>query len=324
MKYFLFLLTCFFISIMSVAQWNSNTAVNNLITDVAGVGSRSNNVAVTDGAGGMFVAWIDSRTSSNQSIYVQRVLSNGTLSFTTEVLAANAVTAVAGSGNKSNLSIDADGAGGVILAWQDPRNITTTPANSNNDIYGQRINSAGALLWTTGGVRLSVSDNAVSSKINPKLAKVNATEAIVIFGDNRAGTSDIFAQKILLSTGAAQWAADVSIHGNQPNTQISFSVLADGAGGVFIVWQDPRLATSNSDIYAQKINNSGTLLWGASGAIVCNAVLNQLTPLMVSDGAGGITITWTDNRASAADGDIYAQRLDAMGVAQWADRKSVV
>jgi hypothetical protein len=302
------------------AQWSSATNINNRVTDAATTTARNNNLSVTDGAGGSYIAWLDSRVASNQSIYVQRISSNGTLLFTTEVLVTNAVTAgVTGSGNKSNLSIDADGANGVILAWQDARNIiTTVPTNNNNDIFGQRVDAAGNVLWTAGGVRLTVSDNTVSAKINPDIATISPTEAIVIFGDSRLGNSDLFAQKISLATGAPLWATDNNVHGNQTNTQTSFSALADGAGGAFVVWQDPRLGTTNSDIYAQKIDNTGALLWGTTGIVVCNASFNQLAPLMVSDGSGGIVVTWGDNRAASADGDIYAQKLDGTtGAGQW-------
>ncbi len=299
------------------AQWNGSTAVNNVVSNASIATGKNSNVATTDGAGGMFVAWVDSRTSVSQSVYIQRVLSNGSLSFAGEVLVTNAITGVSGSGNKSNLAIESDGVGGAILIWQDARNITTAPANNNNDIYGQRINASGTAIWAAGGVRLTVADNSVSSKISPKLSIVNATEAIILFGDNRGGTSDVYAQKFLLSTGAPQWAADVSVHGSSANTQTSFSVLPDGGNGAFIIWQDPRLATTNSDIFAQRLDNAGALLWGANGTSVCAAANNQLTPLMVSDGGTGIVITWSDNRVAAADGDIYAQRMDATGAAQW-------
>src|SRR5207247_977722 len=40
---------------------------------------------------------------------------------------------------------------------------------------------------------------------------------------------------------------------------------------------------------------------------------------IVSDGAGGAIVTWTDQRDTIATGsDIYAQRVNAAGVPQWA------
>lgn len=296
--------------------WNGNPAVNNLICGTSATTAKSSNVSISDGVGGMYVAWIDSRIATSQSIYVQRILTDGTVKFSSEVLVSNATGAT--SSQKSSLSIEADGTSGVILVWQDQRNYTASV--SNNDVYGQRIDSSGNVLWAANGVRLAVADATVSSKVGPSVSVINATEAIVVFGDGRntGNGNDLYIQKIALSNGATLWASDVNIHGILSNTQTSFSIMADGNNGAFVVWQDPRIATANSDIYAQRINNSGALLWGASGTAVCTAAFNQLTPQMVSDGSGGIVFVWQDNRVSSADGDIWAQRFNSSGIAQWA------
>src|SRR5262249_29656061 len=53
---------------------------------------------------------------------------------------------------------------------------------------------------------------------------------------------------------------------------------------------------------------------------VCAAAGGQFRPQITSDGAGGTIIVWQDGRAagSGADDYVYAQRLDADGVPQWA------
>jgi hypothetical protein len=48
---------------------------------------------------------------------------------------------------------------------------------------------------------------------------------------------------------------------------------------------------------------------------ICAATNEQLHPTIVSDGAGGAIITWSDWRSGY--GDIYAQRINASGVVQW-------
>jgi len=307
----IFVVTISFLS--ANAQWNADPTVNNVVTGASPTTTKLSNVAVSDGAGGMLLAWIDSRTSSSQSIYIQRILADGSLKFLNEVV----VTAATGTtaSTKSNLNIEEDGAGGAILIWHDARN--TTGANSNTDIYGQRVNSEGVALWSAGGIRLTVSDNTVSNKFAQAVLKTSATSSTIIFTDNRAGTLDVFAQKISLATGATLWAADVSVHGAQTGTQTGIAALADGNNGSFIIWQDPRIATTNSDIYAQRLDSTGVALWGASGTVVCDAVFNQIGPKIISDDAGGIVATWQDNRAASADGDIWAQRLNGNGVAQW-------
>jgi hypothetical protein len=319
MKRILFSMFALMTTVCVRAQFSADPAVGTAIATTSPTTAKTANVSVSDGAGGVFIAWIDSRTSASQSIFIQRLLANGSKKFLTEVEITSSPNVAGGTSvTKSNLAIVSDDAGGAICIWQDARN--TTGVNTNTDIYGQRVDADGNVLWTAGGKRITVSDNTVSNKIAPSVDMLNATEAIVVFGDNRLGTTDIFAQKIDLSNGNPVWANDVAVHGNLANTQTpaNAALLADGAGGAFIIWQDPRLATSNNDIYAQKIDNSGTLLWGASGSVVTNvAASNQNAPQAALDGSGGIVVTWLDLRVAASDINIYAQRLDAAGTALW-------
>jgi Secretion system C-terminal sorting domain len=313
------ILSLFFIVpiLFTNAQWNGTTQFGNPVSTASNTTAKVGNISTTDGTGGMFIAWVDSRTSSNQSIYVQRILANGSKAFASEILVTNAITGVAGSGNKSNLTLEADGSGGVVLVWLDTRNFTLVPVNNNNDIYGQRINASGTALWTAGGVRMTVSDNLVYQKITPKVSVVNSTEAIVTFGDSRLGNSDLFAQKITLSNGNTGWAADVSVHGNQAGTSTNVSQVADGSNGLYLTWQDARPGSAVADIYSQRIDNSGAMLWGTTGTAVCTQAALQSNPSITLDGTNGAAITWTDNRTGTGDGDIYAQKFNTNGLEQW-------
>src|SRR5437899_3091572 len=67
-------------------------------------------------------------------------------------LAANTPISTA-AGNQSSPSVTSDGFGGAIIAWQDYRSGTIY------DIYAQRINASGAVLWTTDGVPISTMAN---------------------------------------------------------------------------------------------------------------------------------------------------------------------
>ena len=56
--------------------------------------------------------------------------------------------------------------------------------------------------------------------------------------------------------------------------------------------------------------------WQVDGVPLSTAANYQGGPEIVSDGAGGAIVTWTDLR-NGATSDIYAQRMDALGVPQW-------
>jgi hypothetical protein len=63
--------------------------------------------------------------------------------------------------------------------------------------------------------------------------------------------------------------------------------------------------------HAQWSGNAGV------NTVVCNAPAPQSNSVSVSDGAGGAIVAWADSR-NPAPADIYVQRLDASGTAQWA------
>ena len=100
------------------------------------------------------------------------------------------------------------------------------------------------------------------------------------------------------------------------NNQNQLQALSDGAGGVYIVWQDDRnSAASGWDIYAQRLSHNGEQLWDEGGLVLCNAEAAQSVPFLISDGSGGILVFWTDFRAGHLD--IYAQRVNSYGETQW-------
>lgn len=92
-------------------------------------------------------------------------------------------------------------------------------------------------------------------------------------------------------------------------------VLRDGAGGVFVVWQDYRDSTE-SKLYAQRLSANGVPQWGTNGIPICASAGDQLVPHIATDGAGGAIVTWNDARAILTD--IYAQRLSPGGDLLWA------
>jgi Secretion system C-terminal sorting domain len=139
--------------------------------------------------------------------------------------------------------------------------------------------------------------------------------AIISWDDNRnssTNATDIFAQRIN-SSGIIKWAANgIAICNNSAHQQSS--AIADaGQGNAIITWQDLRLG--NYDIYAQKIDSSGTVQWAANGIAICSKSTHQKNPKIVDDNAGGAIIVWEDSVNNFWD--IYAQRVSSTGVVLW-------
>ena len=74
------------------------------------------------------------------------------------------------------------------------------------------------------------------------------------------------------------------------------AVLSDGAGGLYVVWEDYR-GGADPDLYAQRLGPMGDRLWGDNGKPVCVAPGAQTAPRVAADGTGGLYVSWTDRRS---------------------------
>lgn len=95
--------------------------------------------------------------------------------------------------------------------------------------------------------------------------------------------------------------------------QFTPQITSDGSNGAILVWTDYR---SGTDLYAQRIDSNGNLLWTLNGVAICTADYNQSDPQLVNDGIDGAVIVWQDHRRQYED-DVYAQRINSGGDALW-------
>ena len=93
-----------------------------------------------------------------------------------------------------------------------------------------------------------------------------------------------------------------------------YRTIAPGnLGESIFVWSDTRFGMRN--IFAHKINQNGDFLWGQEGATVTNLPGRQEDPVAITDGNGGVYISWVDYRFDE-EGDIYIQHLNSNGELQ--------
>ena len=120
-----------------------------------------------------------------------------------------------------------------------------------------------------------------------------------------------------LSPARAIWELDGTVVCDASTSQSGTVAVADGQGGAFIVWTDVRNGTR--DIFIQRMSPLGNAVWAPNGVVVCGAASDQDWPSLLPDGNGGVIVAWSDFRNGATTHyDIYAQRFNGSGVAQWA------
>jgi predicted lipoprotein with Yx(FWY)xxD motif len=206
--------------------------------------------------------------------------------------------------HQQDAKLISDGAGGAIIVWQDS-------VSGSYDIFAQRLDNTGAQVWAGTGVAVC---NAVLMQINPRIEIDGAGGGIVVWQDRRNGLDyDIYAQRIN-GSGLAQWATNGIGICVAAGTQSNPKIEPDGAGGAYIGWQDKRNGT-NYDIYANRINASGSSQWFTNGSTVCAEPGNQSALDMASEGVNGVMFTWKDDRNG--NSDIYFQRADSNGSMQY-------
>ena len=255
----------------------------------------------SDGAGGVINVWEDNRSGTDRDIYVQRINSTGDVQWTlngVEVCTANFI--------QYDPQIYSDGVGGAIITWTDQR-------AGNSDIYAQRINSYGIVLWRNNGIVIS---NATDSQYNPTICDDGNGGAIISWMDSRNSFfSDIYTQRVN-STGHIQWAVNGIAICTANEFQRSPQIISNSSGGAIIVWKDSR--NGDSDLYGQRVDPNGNILWTPNGKAICTHGHNQYTFNICSDNQGGIFVAWQNWESPLGRYGIYAQLVNSSGDIQWA------
>ncbi|MBN2172091.1 MAG: T9SS type A sorting domain-containing protein [Candidatus Krumholzibacteriota bacterium] len=279
------------------AQWAANGTI------VCGEpGDQDKQIAVTDGAGGVIVAWRDDRSGS-RDVYAQRVSADGYL-----LWAADGVPIHAGAGVQNYPAIATDGAGGAIIAWQDDRGGTDA-------VYAQRIDGGGNLLWAAGGVLVCPS---AYDQTLPAIAADGSGGAMLAWIDEYY-YYDILYQELraqrIAADGEVLWPPQgVLIDG--PSEEIDFEIAADGTGGLLAAWISGNLL--DAEIKSQRLGAAGQVLWAPGGVILAESAsgVSLSDPHVVTDGTGGAIVGYQTEEEYCTY-HFFAARIAAGGSLLW-------
>ncbi len=212
--------------------------------------AQSSPIAESDAAGGAIVAWRDTR-HANGDLYATRVLGSGAIA---GGWPSDGAEVVRFAGEQIAPVMVGDGQGGAIFAWQDGRDTSTFPTNT--DVFAVRLlaNGARAAGWAANGNDMSIQGNRQD---DPAICSDGAGGALLVWADGRPG-AEIYGQHVRGDgTLAPGWAADGLPICTAVNPQIDPALVSDGAGGGVCAWEDYRNSLANHDIYAQRFLGSG-------------------------------------------------------------------
>lgn len=256
-------------------------------------GDQYEPVAISDGAGGVIVAWVDNRTT-NSDIYAVRIGPTGARPAGWPLNGKQITTNIK---NEYEVEIATDDRRGAFLAWTLEFTVGT-----DLDVYAGRVDSAGTITFTA-----AVSAPAFR-QYEPAVAADGTGGVLIAFTDEIGGNADVKAARIS-STGSFIYGPVAA--GTGLSEQFQPQVTGDGAGRAITVWQDSR---GSFDIYATILNASGVREppLSTEGTPICSALRTQWKFHVVSDRSGGAYIAWEDERSTIWR--VFLHRFLATGI----------
>ncbi len=255
---------------------------------------------IGDDNGGAIIVWQDRRSGTNWDIYVQRIDAAGN-----PLWQSGGVNVTDAAGDQIYPVLTDDGQQGAIISWDDGR-----PGIGWFDIYAQRVNAAGVIQWADDGLAV-FTDEGLAQRF-PKIVHDASGGAIIVWhGYHNGGNSLGVRGQRVDGNGNRLWSDEGVVVSDLDDYQMTPAIAGDGSGGVLAAWLDRRNGMED-DIYAQRLDATGTPSWALHGVPVTTSGGFQGEHTIISDGTGGLIITYLDDFQ-----DWFAQRLDATGTAVW-------
>ncbi len=292
------------------AQWSGNPAENNCVTNAPG--DQKNSCIVHDGLGNIIIGWRDLQFTSNVmlggEIYAQKFSAEGVMQWDTNGIPVNLPFGKDSHADAPGMVKSVDGT--VIAVWIRWGNSWYDPTI----LYAQRLDGNGNRLWNNN-LRIF---NRSGGQGWYKLASDHAGGLVVVSmyanGTWNNTRKDIIAQRIS-ATGEVLWSNEGMDICMAEDDQMNPAIACDSDGSVYIVWEDER-RDENGDIYAQKIDTSGTLQWIEDGFVISENDHGQDYPVVISDGKGGAIFAWVETIMGSQYG-LHAQRINKSGSLAW-------
>ena len=168
--------------------------------------------------------------------------------------------------------------------------------------------------WPAGGLRIA---SAVGVDFQSHLVSDGQGGVIAVWGPVtpiEGIDCEIRAQRID-AQGGLHWGDFGRTIVPSADDLIGPALVSDGAGGAILAWSSGR--SEQSQIYALRLTADGDPApgWPATGVAMTTAAGNRQLGAMVSDGAGGVILGWSESRGATgtAGQDVYAQHLLATG-----------
>ncbi len=266
MKQVLFVLFCLLsASVFANIAWESNLKVRGSVA----VDWNKSSAATSDG--GMLYVWSDAH-AGDRDLYAQRVNAQGIPVWSTPLVLDDKV----GAQHHPVIQRTADGC--FVVAWSD------TYVYDAEQIYLQKINEIGQILWQDGGVCITNDSNRKSDvRLTP-----DAVGGVILTW-TQDGNSGICSMGQSLSSGGSILWQEGGIDLTLEQYYTISSIAMDGTGGFVISYTSNYEV--NSRVYLNRFNASGNSIWNTPVCIGNGTDMNR--DGLMTLGNGVIYLLWT-------------------------------
>ena len=295
-------------------QWSTTTPTS----VCTAANTQSNPVTISDGQGGIVMAWSDLRNDNvspfGNDIYIQRLDANGVAQWT-----SNGVAVTTGNFNDElypqlTLCYTSSGQARAMVTWlalEYPDQVSGS--NVVSKIYTQAYDLNGVAQYASPTL---VGNAGVFNAVYPSvIATADGRRLIVGYLTN--GVREVRVQGIEPNDGSTQFGINGTLLANWSYSGIYKQLvvsLAEENNQVNIFWNNFE-GVGATNILAQRINVQTRAKVWANNLVICNNIGDQYVGEAV-----GNTLVWEDtrNRAGNNNDDIFAQRVNANGTVAWA------
>src|SRR5688572_19374031 len=180
---------------LSMIAWSDTVEVDDVVQTLPSPAQKSDVVA--DGTGGAFVAWLEGLNE----IRAQHLDASGA-----RLWGIGGVLVTDIEGNKAEISVQPDGAGGCFVVWTDTR-----PMQSK--VHAQRLDAAGSPLWQEDGVPVDSTTNTIYSRYG--VAVADGTGGLYVsYEISPIGGITLVAVQHFDAAGARLWSDETVMIGN--------------------------------------------------------------------------------------------------------------
>ena len=276
-------------------SWGDNGAV---VTNLPG--RQEDPVSITDGSGGVYIAWIDYRFDEQGDVFLQHLDTDGN-----RLLDDNGIALAQVSGKQITINMCTDSLGGAFITWQDKR------GGIDEDIYGTHISSNHELVAPGIGVPIVVQGGNQNAKT---IEYAGNNEAFIAWADFRDGANaDIYSQRLDINMNAIFTENGIQVTNSQDQDLNPRATFINNNIS-FISWKQ---GDESSKIYYQFVDTEGLVFSEPKPISSSDAI--QTAPRVKRNNAGDVFINWKDLRDDPIDGDQYLQKINSSGDVEWGD-----